>query len=337
MPHFQLSSAEAASLSAFIISKAPVEPSPVSPAGDPDHGRKLFESKRCGACHETTETPRRSDIQLPRIPVHDFRRACLAPPQADHGAAPNFSLTDAERGAIELFLVSDIEFAAVTPPAEAAERLIRQFNCGACHSRDSDTSPRQLLTVEEGSGIVPDAIPQLTWTGEKLRSDWLAKFLAGERHAPLRPWLKARMPAFPAVANVLADGLRAQHGIAAEPEPPFAPDPELAAIGAKLAAPTALDCRQCHGFGPEEPRGDKQTLIALGLNFSDSRQRLRRDYYERFVRNPPRCDPGLRMPILALDGKTTKVTTIFGGDATKQFDALWHYLQSAPPRTNASQ
>jgi cytochrome c551/c552 len=241
-----------------------------------------------------------------------------------------------QRAALASFFVSDVEFVGAIPPAEAAERLIRQFNCGACHARDEERSPRQLLTVEEGSGIVPDAIPQLTWTGEKLRTDWLAKFLAGERHAPLRPWLKARMPAFPAIANVLADGLRAQHGIAAEPEPPFKPDPELAAIGAKLAAPTALDCRQCHGFGPEEPRGDKQTLIALGLNFSDSRERLQRDYYDRFIRNPPRCDPGLRMPILAPDGKTTKVTTIFGGDASKQFDALWHYLQSAPPRTSAA-
>jgi hypothetical protein len=28
----------------------------------------------------------------------------------------------------------------------------------------------------------------------------------------------------------------------------------------------------------------------------------------------------------------TKVTTVFGGNAAQQFDALWHYMQSAPPR-----
>jgi cytochrome c551/c552 len=220
--------------------------------------------------------------------------------------------------------------------AEGAELLIQQFNCGACHSRDHEMAPRQMLTVEEGSGLIPDALPTLTWTGEKLRAGWLEKFLAGERHAPLRPWLKARMPAFPAIAHAVADGLRAQHGIADDEEAPFIPDPALVEIGSELSAPTALDCRQCHGVGAQEPRGDERTRIALGINFSATRDRLRRDFYNRFVLNPPRTDPALRMPILAPDGKTTKVTTVYGGNASQQFDALWHYIEAAPPRETAA-
>lgn len=338
MPDFQLSPDESSALAAFILSRTTVDsPNPTTLTGDPERGRQLFEGKRCGACHATTAEPSEAVASVPVVPLGRSDRGCLAVADAERGPAPDFELSEHQHRALQLVVqnqtASSIKWDS---PAEAAERLIRQFNCGACHTRDNVVSPRQILTVDEGSGIVPDVLPTLTWTGEKLRADWLARFLAGERPAPLRPWLKARMPAFPAIANVLADGLRAQHGIAAEVPEPFTPDPELAAVGAKLAAPTALDCRQCHGVGPEEPRGDKQTLIALGVNFSDARQRLLREFYDRFVLNPPRCDPGLRMPVLAPDGKTTKVTTVYGGDAAMQFDALWHYLQSAPPRTTVT-
>jgi cytochrome c551/c552 len=338
MPDFQLTEEESAALGAFIHSRgATTVHAAASIAGDAVRGAKLFESKRCGECHATTPDGVGNSEWF--VPVHwnNIESGCLADTQVKRGDAPNYRLDDHQRELLRFVEQVDNEiheysYKRASFQSEAAERLIRQFNCGACHSRDGEISPRQMLTVEEGSGIVPDAIPQLTWTGEKLRSDWLAKFLAGERHAPLRPWLKARMPAFPAIANVLADGLRAQHGIAADQEPPFVPDSELAAIGAKLATPTELDCLQCHGFGDQQPRGDERTLIALGLNFSDTRTRLRREYYDRFVLNPPRCDPGLRMPILAPDGKTTKITTVFGGNAQRQFDALWNYVQSAPPR-----
>ena len=34
------------------------------------------------------------------------------------------------------------------------------------------------------------------------------------------------------------------------------------------------------------------------------------------------------MPKLSFDGKTTKASHILSGDAKKQFEALWHYIQS---------
>ena len=42
---------------------------------------------------------------------------------------------------------------------------------------------------------------------------------------------------------------------------------------------------------------------------------------------PPRYDTNTRMPKLAPDGKKTKVTKFFDGDAQKQFDAIWEYLK----------
>ena len=36
---------------------------------------------------------------------------------------------------------------------------------------------------------------------------------------------------------------------------------------------------------------------------------------------------------LAADGKTTGVRNVFDGDAHRQYEALWHYIQTLPPPT----
>jgi hypothetical protein len=135
------------------------------------------------------------------------------------------------------------------------------------------------------------------------------------------------MPAFPGYAEELAKGLAAEHGVAGDDGArPF--DPEAAKVGEQLTLKVHLDCRQCHAVGDLQPTGDEKTRLAPGINFADIGQRLRYDYYHRFVLDPPRWDVTSRMPQLAPDGKTTKVTSFYDGDAAKQFDAIWHYIQS---------
>ena len=42
---------------------------------------------------------------------------------------------------------------------------------------------------------MPDApIPPLTWFGEKLRTEWMASFIAGKVEYKPRTWLVGRMP-----------------------------------------------------------------------------------------------------------------------------------------------
>ena len=85
----------------------------------------------------------------------------------------------------------------------------------------------------------------------------MSKLLKGELQEQPRPWLKARMPAFPAYAEVLAAGLAAQHGIldTGEPNGPT-PIPDGPNIGVRLIQKDTLDCRQCHAIGNEPPTGD---------------------------------------------------------------------------------
>jgi hypothetical protein len=111
-------------------------------------------------------------------------------------------------------------------------------------------------------------------------------------------------------------------------EPLEAPLADLVAQGEKLTFKENLDCRQCHAIGKLEAAGDDKTKLAPGINFALVKERLRHDYYRRFVLDPPRFDASTRMVKLAPDGKTTKVTSFYDGDAAKQFEAIWHYIQS---------
>ena len=70
-------------------------------------------------------------------------------------------------------------------------------------------------------------------------------------------------------------------------------------------------------FAPFEAPGGQLRLPA---------ERLRKDYYHRWVHNPIRLDPNTKMPAFEReDGKTT-ITTVYDGDARKQFEAIWQYL-----------
>lgn len=137
------------------------------------------------------------------------------------------------------------------------------------------------------------------------------------------------MPAFPAYAHALAAGLAAEHAVPPGKEA-FTVDRQLAKVGEQLTRQTGLDCRQCHGIGEQKPRGDKNTKIALGINLSLVKHRLREDAYHRFMMDPARFDSNTRMIKLSEDGVTTRLKAIFDADARRQFDAVWHYIRSLP-------
>lgn len=143
------------------------------------------------------------------------------------------------------------------------------------------------------------------------------------------------MPAFPAdYAARLAVGLAVEHGAGLDFRHSEPPKPDLVELGRRLTLKDGgLDCRQCHGIGRLQPQGDDRTKLAPGINFAQSRERLRGDYYHRFVLDPPRYELATRMPKLSADGKTTKATAILNGDAKQQFEALWHYIQTVTPET----
>ncbi|QDT54367.1 Trehalose utilization [Caulifigura coniformis] len=342
MADFRLTAKEAGDLSGFLIAeslKNPVEG--LEPAGeaqaDKKRGRELFGSLGCRQCH-TAEAgdqlaTERIDLkdEAGGLVVHLPARGCLGDDPADWRnrtsrlPIPDFGFTEEQAERIATVWCMQEKPSA----AETSKRLMKAMHCQACHDRDGVKSARmQIIAEESETGIVPESLPALTWTGERLQTGWMEDFIAGRVKAKPREWLKARMPAFPAYAGAIAQGIAAEHGLAPTRPEAMKANAELAAAGKELLGSAGLDCRQCHGLGDAPPTGDKNTLLAPGINFTLVKDRIQPGFYHRWMLDPPRYDANTRMPKLAPDGKTTKVTKYFDGDAKKQFEAIWEYLQT---------
>lgn len=344
MPDFRLTDDEAQSLCAYLLS-SPGKSLP-HVTGNARAGETLLHSAGCLNCHnlgekQTSIDKTRLPPALARIPAEGWVRGCMASNAASRRDAPDFALTSQQRDAILAFAATDRSSLWHDSPAEFTARQMTALRCTACHARDGHESllaasldaenqslharfpaPRQ----DAAEGLSPDQrAPMLTWTGGKLRPEWMAQFIGG--HVPYKPryYLLARMPGFASRADLLARGLAEQHGGATAVPEYAAPDPKLAAIGRNLVGKTpnaSFGCVQCHAIGGQRPLAPFE---APAINFMYVTARLRQDYYYRWVHNPPAIDPETKMPRFDdADGKTG--IPVFDNDAKKQFEAIWNYL-----------
>lgn len=335
MPDFALSDNEAESLT-LALTTTEASAAIQRPAGDAVRGEKLFASLGCRQCHRVSHGESLPKPHQPSAFGQRIADGCLADSRKPTAAiVPRFRFTPAERSALQSLLHGDERQLLADSPATVSRNFMAELQCSVCHPRDGRrNSLSEILAEESESGLPPEIIPNLTWAGEKLHASWMHSLLAGQITERPRPWMKLRMPSFPARARLLANGLAREHGVSSEPQPRPSIDPQLAKIGEVLATRNGtLDCRQCHSIGPLPPTGDKSTLLAPGINFALTRERVRHDFYRRFTLDPPRYDVTTRMPKLVVDGKTTKVKDILDGDARQQFDAVWHFLQTVPSVT----
>lgn len=332
MPDFRLTPDEARSLEAYLrgMSKGELEPFPELATADAKRGLKEFDAVGCRHCHTLNSTDQLLPADKKPLTAGPHSLVCEYGGSGRQGV-PAFDLTLRENMELKSFLNFSMKPASQEFDIERTRRQMEYFNCSGCHSRDAQNSPLAELLVDEGEGRPPEMLPHLTWSGEKLRADWMDRLLHGKLAYVTRPWLKARMPSFP--ANRVAFGLAAEHGIRFDAPPvvdtPSVPEVEL---GRKLTLKDqGLDCRQCHGLGAEKPSGDHSTLISVGINFSHIPDRLNPEFFPRLMLNPPRYDPNSRMPVFAVDGRTTAAKGILDGNADRQFHALWEYLKSRKP------
>jgi mono/diheme cytochrome c family protein len=336
MPDFQLTDAEAAALTAFIQRESLGQVAHSGLIGDGLRGRELFGTRGCRQCHTAGEDwPTRAPaVKLQTLRGSSRLQGCLAssPVSSSDTSAvvPNYQFTAEQQRALARFLRDDLDSLRMSDATETAHRLMERLRCASCHDRDGQRSLRPEVVVAEGSGLFPEVLPSLTWAGEKFRPEWTEALLHGTLPYKSRPWIAARMPAWPHYGKVLAAGLAAQHSVASRETPDSTSDASKIRIGEQLTLPSGLDCRQCHAIGELQPRGDKDTQINLGINFSYIRERMRPEAYQRFMLDPPRYDPNTKMIRLSENGRTTKLKELFDADAHQQFEAVWHYIQSLP-------
>lgn len=328
MPDFGFAQSEAVAIAAYVRSQSQGELPPVAvPAADPNRGKELFSQRRCNQCHTL------GNETLPPAPFGTLfetanQRGCLSMDPTLRGAAPDFGFDNEQRAALFRFLHGGDHSLRVRVQGEIADRLMRRLRCLACHDRDQEYSPLPDILADEGElGLEYERLPNLGLAGEKLRPDWLQRQFSGTLGYRSRPWLQMRMPAFVNVASLLPTSMVANHGLTSnERAEQQEPSSELIAIGEQLSTKAkGFDCLQCHSID------DKFLVLenkANGVGLSYATDRLRKEFYHRWIRDPLRIDPLTKMPKFSVDGVKSQRTEYFGGDARQQFEALWQYLRS---------
>ncbi len=338
MPNFALSDEEATNLAAFLLKSAPENPLPgIDLKGaDAERGKMFFELTGCVRCHAPNQKSTTRAKPMAQIAANEWSKGCLASDADARGNAPDYAMNDAQRTAIQAFAKTDLSSVSHEALPEFAERSIRSLNCTACHPRDAELDRWSKLSPEI-TAIQKDLPPEkppgtdqlrpvLTWVGEKLHPEWMGKFIGGKVEYKPRPWLVARMPSFPARAEAIAKGLCLEHGMTFTdpPEPPV--DQGMVDIGRKLVGRAGgFSCNQCHAIN-QSPAF--VPFDSPSPNFMHVTERLRKDFYQRWVHGPMKYQPGTKMPSF-IDGEgKTAYKNILGGDANKQFEAIWQYLRA---------
>ena len=300
MPNFALAEKEANAFAAFLFSAAaPAKTdSPDSDASKIAAGKKMVSSQGCLNCHSM-----KLENSFSVAAISDSAKGCLADSPA--GSTVRFGLAAEERVALRLFLKEGRESLGQASLAEFALRQTDDSNCRNCHGQMESVPPFDVL-------------------GGKLKPGWAEKLLLGTLGERPRPWLHARMPAFPARASGVAKGLAMLNGHSpVTPEEP-ALDPEKAKIGRKLvSANGGFFCFSCHAIGSLKPA---QVFDAQGINLAEVGDRLLPEYFRRWMSSPLRVDPQTKMPAYFNQGQSA-LFDILDGDAGQQIEALHHYIR----------
>ena len=335
MPNFRLSDAEANSIAAYLIKSSAGQETKLThelPAGDATRGAKAAASLQCGACHPgMLLSPETAPAPMDAIFKKDWSaNGCVASAEK-RGKAPHLNLNNDDRAALVAFSKAGADSLCRDTPAEYVTRQIDSLRCTACHGIDGKTALLSNVQSDTAALVahlpklndrVDQSSPQLTYTGEMLYTTAIESMINGTADPSPRPWLAMRMPSFKIQASALAKGFSKLHGV--EPNKPadVTVDPAQAEIGKTLVGSAGFACTTCHGIGDLKPTA---AFEVEGINFKLVPNRLRADYYHRWMDDPKSVTPSTKMPLYSKDGKSQR-TDILDGDAKKQFEAIWQYL-----------
>lgn len=292
-----------------------------------DLGKRLVIEKGCNNCHTIAPGGKPFASVLADASFDDIRKkrqtGCLADDSEQHGPAAWFGFTADERRDLRLFLEDGASGAGSPAPAHAARVGLQRFNCLACHNRDGEggltpevvESLRRFEKAENAEAVSP---PTLTGVAHKLRTSSLRGVLT--ESVRVRQWMGLRMPQFgPANVGRLPEALAALEGAAAEDALHRVPlTAAKVEAGRHLAGKGAFGCISCHDLAGVPNTGTRGPDLAL------TTQRVRYDWFRRWLEQPQRMQPGTRMPSVFTEGKS--LVNLLDGSADAQAQALWAYL-----------
>lgn len=328
MPSLDLSQGESDLVATYLLS---VWGGSSEAAGAPDSaridaGRKAFAARGCADCHRSAapEGPSHvvSTLQARPLPTLRPGKGCL---DAADTKSPRYTLSDSDRADLTAALQQSKTWTGAPCPADSAAVTMTALGCVNCHEWNgtggvSDAlAPHFDVMNDADLGADGNLPPRLTGVGNKLATGWMRQVLLEAGRA--RPYLSARMPQFGAAqVGELSERLAAFDGVwpdkdRAEPTA----TPELTDAGRLLVGTAGLNCISCHAFG------DAPLAGTPGPDIVAFAERLRYDWWRRYILAPERFKPGTKMNNFFAAGVSTN-DKVFGGDPAKQADALWAYF-----------
>lgn len=323
MPAMNLTDAEAETIAIYLLRDQASANAPFAvDAALVARGKQLFADLNCAACHEGIDSPKRAAKPLAQISARQ-PRGCLGTRPGEN--VPKFEINDRQRQVILALLQERTPLNIPLTPEHEIRRTLTALNCYACHTRDRrggvDGLRREYFTSTTGAdlgdeGRIP---PTLTRIGAKLRPDWMKTLL--EHGSNTRPYIATRMPVFGAtnIAHLPALFEQADKNSDEAPAPAMANDASKA--GRKLIGPGGLNCVSCHSFSNQPSFGTPGTDLATVP------QRLKWDWFRRFLLDPQATRSGTRMPAFWPAGAAQN-KDVLGGDVEKQIAAIWACLIS---------
>jgi mono/diheme cytochrome c family protein len=243
----------------------------------------------------------------------------------DIGKMPNFYMTEKEASDITVALLGQV--AEVIPyvgrrildsreaRVEKGRKVIQNFNCMGCHQVDGERG--NILAIYQDD--INEGPPRLNAEGHRIQTQWLYHFL--DNVAPIRPWLKVRMPSYELTSdhkNAIIEYFQAKADM-----PTFIELPEKVSwkAGEREAAVKLFEtfaCASCHtqGFNKDQP---------MAPNLHHAKARLRPTWIKKWLYNPQAILEGTSMPAFWVDGEST-APDILDGDTDRQIEALTKYI-----------
>ena len=235
---------------------------------------------------------------------------------------PFYPLSENQKKLVQVGLDSIAKSAPTK--ADKISHTFVALNCVGCHQRDTlggvepDRSAFFLGTQPE-MGDEARIPPLLTGIGGKLKKPWLKEVM--EKGTKVRPYMLTRMPRF-GEANIghLVQDLPEVDKLAPVPLVEFSESENKVKNAAKfLVGGKALGCIKCHTFNGIKAEG------VQAIDMVQMSNRLNRDWFITYMKNPSVIRPGTRMPASFPNGKTF-FDNLLKGEVNQQMEAVWFYL-----------
>ena len=232
------------------------------------------------------------------IESYDVAAGCLS--RQVQQPLPDYQLSESDRTALQRFLQTvhpDRQNPYRTAPLTAHALHIRQFRCTACHELNDQNVQTGVAVDDNGRIIRLERPPLLTGAGAKLTTAWLQDVLLERKRN--RPWLNLRMPHFGDQVRDLPELISSIAGVPKRETGPPA-DRSLAAAGLAMIGVRRgkVSCITCHDYRGINRRKDG---VVPAPDLADAGHTVRREWFDRWMHDPQRLQPGTSMPQLFPD------------------------------------